>query len=240
MRVFGKIMKIILSIVLVLSLVLNVLLILSTSNSLAIKDSADKRLELYNEAYYKIIDSKTFTFVNENVNNDNTRVKDTMTCTLKGDSITSDVSCAKITYLYGEDGKLIRTSYFPGNGYKYYVENENEIKEVFDENLNKLYFRNLIKGALSQISYLIMDVSYPTYQEYINYDNSIRFDFNTFSLVKEITFNYSYNNDNLKMQYEFDGSDRLSKIIMSENSILEISYEAKSLQFPAFDGFAAA
>lgn len=237
MRIFGKIIKIILSIVLVFSLILNVLLILSTSDSLVIKDSIDKRLELYNDAYYELMAAKQLTFVNEMVNPDKTHINDTITCELKGETITDGVNCSKITYLYSEDGKLIRTSYFMGDGYKYYVEGENKVKEVFNENENYTYLLSLASGAATSLSYLVLDVSYPSFQENTTYKTTLKFDFNTFSLRKQVLFDYSYNNNKIHYEYEFDGNDRISKIVLSEDYKLEISYKTKSLRFPAFDGF---
>ena len=239
MRILRKILSFIFVVVFVLSVGTSVAFFLSSTNRLAFKDNKDSRLELYYSSYYAIGNSKDYTIIANNKYGEDQKSVDEITCSLTDES-ENIYTCSQISKLYDSEGELVRTSYFPGDGYKYSVEGEAKTKTVYSNTNLQNYFSALLGGANSYLRYIAYDVFVPDDEEFIKFETDIKFNFNTFSLLKEINFNLDKGTSKLSADLTFDGKDRLTKVMSGESISLEISYKKTNFEFPSFSNFVEA
>jgi len=238
MRVFKKILSFIFVIAFIFSVSVSVIFMLSSTNKLMFKDNVDSRLKLYYSSYYNLTNSKNYTIVSENKYGEDQRSEDKITCSLDFESQKLN-NCSQISYLYNSDGSIARTSYFPGDGFKYSIEGTTKTKVAYTNESLQNYFLSLVSGASYYLNYVVYDILVPTESEFSKYDTDIKFDFNTFSFLKNMDLKIEKDADKFSVSYTFDGKDRLTNISMEEGISLNISYKKTNFQFPSFNGYEA-
>jgi len=237
MRIFKKILLILGIIIFVLSLGFNVVLSMSSTNNLIFKDSLESRFKLYSTSTYKLKQSNEFYIVSENKYGATQKAIDKVSCYKEDGSVSATYICSQISSLYEADGTLVRTSYFPGDGYKYTVEGDVKTKSAYSNASLEAYFKSLVNGAYSSLSYIIFEYNNEAAKEYMSY--STDFKFNDFSIQKIV--NVQYKNEEINYEFKesctFDNNDYLVKLNINESANLNISYEKQTLNFPSFEGF---
>ena len=242
MRIFSKILSITFIVLLVLSLCLNVIVAVSSSQISTFTNNEDSRRNVFYTSQNKLSNSDELTIISKapyTKGSEGQISEDKISCSLKKESTTQEYECSMISKLYNADSSLVRTSYFPGDGYQYTVEGENKTKNVYSNESLTAYFSVLVLGAQTYMSYLILENSLiETYKMY--YDIKISFDFSQFSLEKQIDVNYKVNEENSKIELNFNSKDHITKVSDTNlGSTLDISYSKENLEFPIFVGFSS-
>lgn len=240
MRILKKILSIIFVLVFVFSLGLTVAFYFSSTNKLIFKDNLDARLKLSYSAITNLTTEKEFTIVSEtNYVGDKTTI-DNITCSINEES-TTKYTCSMVSKAYSDKGELTKTSYFPGDGYRYSVEGATKTKTVYSNTDLLNYFLSLYSGASYYLNFIQYDFLVPADKQYTKVDTKVKFDFNTFSLLKDMKVNIDKGADKMNIDFSFDGKDRVVGIKTSpaENitSTLKISYNKANFEFPSFNGF---
>lgn len=240
MRIFSKILSITFIVLLVLSICLNVIIVGSSSQLSTFTNNEDSRRNVFYTSQNKLSNSDELTIISKAPYTKGTAgqtSEDKITCTSKKDTTTPEYECSMISKLYNADSSLVRTSYFPGDGYQYTIEGEEKTKSVYSNESLAAYFTALVTGAQTYMSYLILERSLvETYKMY--YDVSISFNFSQFSLKKQIDVNYKVNEKNSKIELSFNSKDHITKVSdTTSGSTLDISYSKANLEFPIFVGF---
>lgn len=237
MRIFKKVAYILFVICCVLSVTIAVCLSVSSTNKLLFKDNVDARLKIYSTAYNNLSNSKKYTIVSENKYGTDQRVKEEISCEVKQETEGTSFDCKMISKLYNSDGGLVKTSYFPGDGYKYTEENETKVQTTFSNSSLAAYFSSMIVGAMQGLNYIIYDYNNPDEKEHADIDTEVEFNFNQFALLKTIGFNYQKDSTKLTASFKFDKKDRLTEYNYNQMSSMKISYSLKELQIPSLTGF---
>jgi len=238
MRVFKRILYILLVIVFVFSVITSVIFAVSSPTTL--KNSISSRRKIFYTSINDISNSKNITITSKtpyNLGGANQQVEDKITCSL--DNETTTYKCTMISRLYNENSKLVRTSYFPGDGYKYTLEDGDNTgtKTPSSDSVVTSYFASLISGAQNYLSILTYDSK--TIETYsVKYNKKIHFNFNTFSLSKSFNVSYTIGSQSVNAKLIFDKKDRLSKLQdVTNKSSMSISYNKAKLDFPSFIGY---
>lgn len=199
------------------------------NNIVLVEKSYDDNLRTYNNAFNAIANSSTITVKSTNVYNSESYAQDTMACSINDEG--DHYICKMISALYDLEDNLIRTSYFPGDGYKYSIENNTKSKTIYsNENLEN-YFINMLNGTINHLSYLSYDpatIETLSFTTYINYD---------FSSLKNLTKDINVCYQTYKFNLRFDKYDSLTKLEIGNNVNIEIYYDLLELDFPSFEGF---
>ena len=164
--------------------------------------------------------------------------KDKITCTVVIKDDLETYECKMISTLYDEKSNLVRTSYFPGDGYKYTAENNTYTKTKFDNSLLYNYFLTFVYGATSNLNYLIVDSE--TSETYsFKIQKGLFFDLNSFSINKKLSISYQESKDSKNtIKYKFNSHDRLEYLKdTTSKSTLSISYEYSNLPIPDLIGY---
>ena len=235
MRIFGKILKIIFIFIFILSVCLNVTLFMSSTNRLIFKDSDDARVKLYYNSYNHLINSKNFTLETTYKYDENHKVTDKITCTL--DEVAKSMDCTQVSILNNNEGELVRTSYFPGDGYKYSIQGEAKTKTAYSNQSLMMYASSLLSGISKQLGYLVAYVTNTSDKEFVSYKTSAKFAFNTFELCKTTSFKLDKGTSKLDIKYTFDGDDRLTKLVYGEENVMSIEYKKENLRIPSLTEF---
>ncbi len=222
-------------VIFVLSISFNVILGLSSTNSLIFKDSKEARMNLYTKASYTLDNVKSLTIVNDspyNVGNITGFSKDTITCSIEGE----ETNCAMISTLHDTEGTLLRTSYFPGDGYKYTINGTTKIKTAYPNASLSTTFSGFFLGAKISMMYMVGDSSSSSAE--FSFKTKTKFSFNTFSLVKTVNASCKNGEKIYDYSFTFDGKDRLEKVYSKEqDSTLSFEYKKVTLSFPSFDQY---
>lgn len=238
MNILKKILSFVFVITFLLSIVMNISLFMSSSNRLALKDDSNTRLKLYYSANFNLTESKYLTIIAKKPYNETQTSVDEAVCTLT-DASKSTYSCKQISKLYESDGTLVRTSYFPGDGYKYSLEGETRTKTEFSNEALESYFKSLVAISFNYLSYLVYDLIYTSYAEFFEAETDVDFNFNYFSLDKEIEIEVDQGTTKFETKFNFDGKDRLTKVVAEPYYNFELNYEKNELQFPSFNNYVA-
>lgn len=163
--------------------------------------------------------------------------KDVISCSIGETS----VECQMISKLYNQDHSLIRTSYFPGDGFKYTDAKDEIGTKTQYANTNLLtYFSQLYKGVSGQLTFLASSNNdIETYK--INFSGKAKLNLSKFTLEKSIKINYQIGSSPQKVNLYFDGKDHAKKveIISNATSTIEIDYKKTSFSFPSFNDYVA-
>ena len=235
MRIFKKVLFVLFIVVFVLSLCMNVVLGTSSTLKLAFKDNMDTRVRMFYTASAHISNSNNITIINENKQSENQKVKEQITCSL--DTKSNNYNCKMISKLYNNDSTLVRTSYFPGDGYKYSLEGETKKKIAFTNDNLSAYFTSLLQGAFFGLNYYVIDYTTPANKNLFSFDTDLDFSFNTFSFSKNAEINYKSTPTATKINLTFDKKDRLTNVTINKDAKLSLIYSKTQLVFPSFEGY---
>lgn len=235
MRIIGKITSFLFAILFIASIAFNIIFCISSSNILLFTNNEQARKRLYQVATDYISDSNYFTIISQNLIDTNRSI-DQITCGVD-ENAPEGLSCKMHSKLYDAESNLIRSAYFPGDGYKYTLENDTGTKTAYTNQDLTTYFYSLVYGALYSLNNLVFEES--TIESYsAKYDSSVSFSFNQFALIKKISVSYTVSGENHKSTYEFDKKDRLSKVTFdSDNVYLDIEYKKINIVFPDFSEY---
>ena len=125
--------------------------------------------------------------------------------------------------------------------YKYNITNNENIEDRIKTNDTEFenYFINNYIAIRSFISYLILTPANIDSMN-VSYNSNTKFDFNTFSLIKQVTINYKANETPTYVKLVFNKNDYLTKLEapdLDSTAKFEISYKKNSMTFPSFVGF---
>jgi len=238
MKIFKKIMICLLVIFLSFSIVLNIILNVSNTLGLAFKDNVDLRERIYYKTYYSFMDETnkeglTFHSINTNDSLDY-YLDEVIHCVYDG-LIPS--KCEMVSYMYNKsDDTLIKTTYLPGDGYKYVVEGETKSK-VLSSNASLLSYGYSMIYGLYLNSYVL---SYETSESsgiVAEFDTKIKFNFEEFGLFKHISSSVTKGNQTLNYAFVVDNKDRVVSIQIGESQKLTCDYEGEELAMPSFEGY---
>lgn len=221
MKAFKIILSILSIFILIISICFNFIILSSSTNSLLFKDSVDARTKLYFSASTKIENIGNFT---AKIYNHNTNQEDNIHCKYIYDSKaeTSTHDCAMLSYQYDSNSNLIRTSYFPGDGFQYYKEGESIGKFEYSNKAllsyaltapARMYCHTLYYLALDPNDYIDVEKNIS-----MSYDTSFNFVFSKFSFYKSISFNYDVNGSKTIGEFDFDNKDRVVRTYVSSPS----------------------
>lgn len=243
MKIFGKILKIIFSLLFIVSICLNIIIAFSTTNKLAFKDSADARNKImYNSTIafnnYLVSDGFSITSTNKSENSTETTI-DKIHC--KWDSTLSVLEkCSMVSVLYDKDDNVIKRSYFPGDGYKYTVDNNGKIKSVFPDVSLTQYASSILTGWKNSLGYIqyANDTTFSNGLK-ISYKTNVNFSFNSFSIIKNINCSLITEAKTTNYKFKVNGKDQITSIYTDAtgDSTLDLSYKKSEITFPSFEGF---
>ena len=209
----------------------------STTLKLMFKDNMDARVQMYYTTIHSLENSNNLTFSTDYTDIDGKKVIEKLSCSVDKDNVTNNYSCNLIAKLYDDEANLVKTSYFPGDGYKYTIEGETKTKTVYSNSGLETYFVSLYAGITYQLYYMVLDYSFPEEKDSISFNTKINFNFNTFSFSKNVKANYKDSDESQTISYKFDGNDRLTSVTTADDYKMSINYNKTSLQFPSFEGF---
>ena len=241
MRTYSTALKILFIVALLLSVSCSIILGISASSTLA--NTVSSRREVYYKAALKLDSSKSITLT-ATMPTDPTDINgqftlDTYSCS-KNDKASYD--CTLISKLYDKDAKLIKTSYFPGDGYKYTkVEGEEKgTKQPYENTQIASSFSNFYLGPMTYLAILSYDRK--TIDDYkIKYSSDITFDFNSFSLLKGINVEYMSSGVLQQFEFDFNKNNHLTDLFYKNmNSKCSIKYSKTNLKFPNLTNYLVA
>ena len=210
-------------------------------SSTTISINAKERKNIFYTAYNKLTSGKQLTFIStmpyfSEDEKDGVTVQDRITCTIDMENTAPTYNCSMISRLYNKKNKVIKTSYFPGDGYKYTNRNvtEHGTKEEYSNNKLISYFSTLAMSVQTYLSLLTYDER--TVEAYkVNYYTNVSFSFNSFSLSKDIGINYTTADSKQNIKLCFDSKDAIKKIdYVTNDATLKISYGKTNFSFPSF------
>ena len=244
MRVLFKVLSVLFVIVFVFSLATSIIFAVASP---VLSNSEEAKRQLYYSAAYKLhgVENITITSSKPSVSAISGRTEeDKISCSLNEAS--STYSCSMISKLYDSDSKLIKTSYFPGDGFKYTEEGENKPKTPYSNTSLVSVCNSLMGGANTWTSFLAKD-NKSLEDNAVVFGEDISFSFSEFSLTKKIAITYEdkVSNSNPNILLEFDKNNYLKKItyktdVKAEDvSTLEFVYEKTTFSFPSFAAYAS-
>ena len=246
MRIFTKILSIIFVIVFIFCVSISI--ILGVSSSTFAKDE-DARRNIYFSSAYKLANNKTISITATtpySLGEEGQYTKETATCVTNKDDQTTN--CSMISRLYNADASLVRTSYFPGDGYKYTNINGEAkgTKTPYSNDNLQSYCASFILGVNMYLALLSSDTR-SIEESKLDFDSNIKFDFNTFSLFKNITIKYEISNTKQIIGLKFDKNDFLRKVEIKASTDTEelttsinIDYKKANLDFSSLVGYTEA
>lgn len=240
MRIFTRILKVFLVIIFVLSIMLNIILGTS-STTITLYTNKKKALhEMYYTSAIALTNVKSITVkaVMPYSLKEGHTSEDEATCKVIKVENVETYECKMISKLYDTESNLVRTSYFPGDGFKYSAENNTYIKTKHDNNTLQYYIFGLIGGAFPYLNYLIVDSATAETNSF-KIKKGLFFDLNTFSLNKKLSISFKETADSKNtIKYKFDSHDRLEYLKdPSKKSTLSINYKYSKLSIPDLIGY---
>lgn len=233
MRIFYKILSILFVLVFITSV--SVSLILGFSSTYISNNENSRRNTYYTASNY-VNKSKYISIVSKSpysAGEEGQIVEDNVSCTLNEETYT----CQMISTLYNEDSSVVRTSYFPGDGFKYTLAGNTKTKTVFTNDSLVNYFKSLLAGVQTYLSFLAYsNTIIDAYN--INYDTNVSFNFSKFTLNKEIMIDYGNEESKQKLRLEFNKKDYVTYIGFVDTDIsLKINYKNNKLNIPSLVGY---
>ena len=241
MRKFWKIFSIIFVVVFLISISTCIVLSIGSTTVTTFTSNEKSRRETFYRAYNKLANAEVITIKSTSpyTGNDlNYKTEATITCTAQTDEGVKNYECKMISKLLNDSSKVVRTSYFPGDGYQYTVENQTQTKKKYPNTSLTTYFANLYTGATMQLNFLAYDNQ--TIKNYsIVYRTDVTFDINSFSLEKDINVSYKTAESEVNFRLGFNKNDYLNEVYYKQtNSTINIRYKKARLSFPdTFAGF---
>lgn len=238
MRILGKILYVLFVFTFIFSVGVSIIFFVSSTT---ISNTERERKNIFYTSYNKLTTSKQLTFIstmpyfNED-EKDGVEVQDRITCKIDTENTVPTYNCSMISRLYNSKKKVIKTSYFPGDGYKYTNRNvtEHGTKEEYSNDKLISYFSTLAMSVQTYLALLTYDER--TIEAYkVNYYTNVSFSFNSFSLSKDIGVNYIISGSKQNIKLCFDNKDAIKKIdYVTNDATLKISYNKTKFSFPSF------
>lgn len=239
MRKFKPLFAILFAIAFILGVGFTVALGQSTTNKLFFNDSSELRFDLgvYSNSYLTTGDELSLTY--RNSYDANHYVQESISCEKSNDEVGVIYDCEMISRLYkNSDNSLVRTSYFPGDNFKYTDNGETLVKTDFSNIQLSTYISSIISGATSVNSFVYYDHLYPAYESTYTYENAFSFKFNTFSIHKEISMFYINGEEKSNIAtFTYDGKDRLIGLKYNDTLVLSIDYDEEDLDIPSLKDY---
>jgi hypothetical protein len=241
MRVFTRILKIFLSIVFVLSIILNIILGSSSTTFSIFSNKKKAFAEMYYTSFIALSNFNSITVESTMPYTAEMGYtsKDKLTCKIVKENDSAEYKCQMISKLYNSESDLVKTSYFPGDGYKYTAENNTYIKTAYDNENLVYYLSAFISGATNNLNYLLLDsASAETYS--LKTTKGLYFDLNSFSLNKKASASYGEGEGKNTIKYKCNSRDRISYIKDTTNkATLKFTYSYIKLPIPDLIGYSA-
>lgn len=242
MRVFTRILKIFLAIVFVLSVALNIILGVSSTTFSIFTNKKKALTELYftSNSAFTNFNSITIESTMPYTIDPNYTSTDKLTCKTITKDNNKEYECQMISKLYNSESDLVRTSYFPGDGYKYTAENDTYIKTPYTNQNLILYLAAFIGGASNNLNYLLADsATAETYS--FKTTKGLYFDLNSFSVNKKVSVSYNETKDKTAtVNYKFDSHDRISYVKdVANKATLKFKYSYSKLPIPDLIGYSS-
>lgn len=242
------------------SITFNLIFGLSSTNKLIFGDNLDARITLFSNAATALDEDnlKNFTIFRETeeMSGDSlVKYKSTYSCETKKDVATK---CARIAEKF-VDSKLVATYYYPGDG-KVYTDTSSESSFATD-NTSSTYLSIAVESIkLVHLPELLVDLDVwnktqaqlyfdaPELKPTKTIESSVKFDFKSFSLIKEVEITNNTPKKNYKtgeittesivVKLKFDSKDRVIEYSNeSEGCKTTISYSPTTLYFPDLNNF---
>lgn len=235
MRILKRILSILFVIVFILSVALNIVLGSSSTYKILLGSKLEARSNLYYRSFYAnnnamlkngFILTSTYTPSGET----DYTVVETVACT-------KELECTMMGKRYlKETNELVRTSYFPRDGYKYYIENDEQKKVAYSNDDLNLHTQQTVSTFLSFIRYLVRDMNDISFE--YTYNSKLRLDFNTLSLYRDVSVKAD-GSSTIDYTLSFASNDTLKKVTAngSNSATLEIDYKKNSNSFPNFSKY---
>ena len=236
MRIFNKILKILFVIIFVISVCFNLILGFSSDYSLVFKDSSAKRRQLANRAALQIQNANKFTF--EDYDGEN-KIRAIVSCTKDSEKTKDNLDCKQITYVYNDSKEIVKTVYFPNDGYKYVVEGETKTKKKVSNSDVTNYVSGLSLGSSVYLYYMHYDTEDPSQTNVTNFKTKLNFNFSKFSLTRNVAFKVKQSEGVSDVTLTFNNDDKLLSIKF-DNHELSIKYDTTKFNFPSFDSYVEA
>jgi len=158
MRKVSKILFIIFIIMTVFSSGVSIILGVSSSTFLTFTNNATSRNKTLYTSYYKLITSDKITIkMTQPYGTEGDTSEDTMVCYLDKELAAPDYNCQMISYLYDSNNEVKRTSYFPGDNYKYTIEGTTKTKSSFPNKSLTSHFKNMVIATYTVLFTLSKD-----------------------------------------------------------------------------------
>lgn len=226
------------SLLITISLFFNIVLGVS-SNLSEDDDDFSIRHKIYNystNSFYLLDEGKGMmikTFRKTNAQEEGSYLEENIYC--KRDKTTWVNSCTMKGFIYDENKSLIKTTYIPGDGYKYIETSTTKTKELFPNNnlLNYGYY------AFVNFFYSYAAVL-DSKDKNLEFDVENDFSFKTFSFNKVISVEYDEVPSGVQVtDYKIfiDGNNMIKKIILNKDIIMEATLDCKEIDFPDFSNF---
>lgn len=231
MRIFYKLLFVLLIIITLFSVTTTAVFALSST----LLPTENNRKQIFYTAQNKLSNLKEITIVaTKPYSNVTGQIsKDVMSCVV----VSNEYNCQMISSLYNRDSSLVRTSYFPNDGFKYSIEGNDRTKASYPNESLNTYFSSLIAMASQGLSYISFNNAYVRYYN-IEFDEDIDFDFSSFSFSKSIDVSCVVSNQEQEIDLEFNKDNYLTKVDFDSMDIeLKIKYKTTKLNFPDFSGF---
>lgn len=266
MRVVKIMIKLIFILLLVASITLNLILGFSSTQKLALKDDLKTRITLYRNAVQQLNSKENlsnytvlFEFSSDVSETSREKSLETISCSTNEGK---NQKCISKTEEY-IDSSLKRSIFFPNNGKQYFIEGESKTFVQQTEDIAAIEMSQLLNNVIHNLAKMKTDVDLWNKNQQkegeedalvpqMSVNTTSTFDFNTFSLSKEIAITVItpvYNeetkitsSDTEITKFKFDGKDRLIELSI-DSSIhgtfysYKISYESTKLYFPDFTEF---
>lgn len=237
MRIFNRILKMLFVLIFIVSVCFNVVLGLSSDYSLVFKDSGVKRRQLAYRAAFYVKGTAKYTF--EDYDSEN-KTRAIVSCVKDNEKTDDNLTCEQITYVYNDSKEVVKTVYFPNDGYKYVSEGDSKTKVAVNSSVVTNYAFSLYMGSLYYLHYLSYDTETPNQTVVSDFKTKLNFNFNKFSLTRNVTFKIKQSETaSLDVNLVFDNNDKLLSL-KSENNELSIKYDTTKLNFPSFSSFVEA
>ena len=237
MRVFGKIAFVFFMILLVLSIGLNIMLGVSSTNNLIFKDDVSARITIMSNSLFELessLESEGLSIKSTNqYPSNNGTATDRAYCKYESKL----EKCTMVSVLYDDKGVAVKTSYFPGDGFKYTVEGETKTKSYYSNDQLNAYVTNLFYGWGNTLTMLQYDSGATIGDATVSYDTSMKFVFSKFSLLKTINCTFTRGESKVAYAFNVDNKDRVTSLSIDGKASLELSYSKNEITFPSFEDF---
>lgn len=234
----SKIIKILMIIVLVLSVILSITIFVSSSFKLVFKDNLEAREKIVKNTEFNLEsneESYGLSFYHKYKEDETTLLEESVSCVY----VEKVLKCSQLEKMYSidENGnpKLVRTSFTNDEKNLYVSDGTSKVKKRYSGESLEAKANNLLAEFKSLVPSL-KDSSDEKNNVFVQYDVSLDFIFNTFSLNKKIAYTCLDHGVKTKIDYVVDTKDRVTSVSKDGVSISFI-YGDYKLELPSTDGY---